>query len=98
MSYKTEFPDYDGEFFHPDGWMDNSWHNDTCPHIEKRAKVGNEEVLVYVWQEYADENLRESFKSKRYLFSIEISDGEIIFSYETDDLEKIKELIKHVDL
>ena len=89
MSWKTDFQDYDGEFFCPEGWVDESWHNDVCPHIEKRSG----EIAVLVWQNYVAEDLRE-FK-ERYSFQIEY-EGECIYDYPTDDLEKIKELMKRV--
>ena len=92
MSWKTEFPDYDGIFICPDGWKDNSWHNDTCPHIEKRI----DDIVIYVWQDYVDENQRESF-GKRYLFKIEADDYDV-FAYETDDWNEIKNLMKGVML
>ena len=37
-NYLIEFPSYDGDFYLPEGWEDNSWHNDACPHAEKRSK------------------------------------------------------------
>lgn len=97
MSYLTEFPDYDGEFYCPKGWADNSWHNDFCPHIEKQEG----DIVIYVWQDYVDVNLREFIK-KRYLFVIEkvdeMSNVTEIFNYETDDLEIIKEFMSGVFL
>jgi len=33
MTYRTEFPDFDPTTLPaiPDGWTDQSWHNDACP-------------------------------------------------------------------
>lgn len=97
MSYRTEFPDYDDELYCPDGWTDQSWHNDTCPHIQKRIDTIETEIEVNVWQDYKDEALRELESSKRYLFTIK-ANGFNVFSYETDALTKIMELMEHVDL
>ena len=97
MSYITEFPDYDDDLYRPDGWQDQSWHNDTCPHIEKRIDTTDTEIAVKVWQDYKDKTLRELDFGKRYSFIIEVN-GFYVFSYETDDLEKIKELMEHVDI
>lgn len=96
MSYRTEFPDYDDELYCPDGWTDQSWHNDTCPHIQKRIDTIETEIEVNVWQDYKDENKREILV-KRYLFTIK-ANGFDVFSYETDALTKIMELMEHVDL
>ena len=32
MGYREEFPNYDDELWIPKGFIDGSWHNDTCPH------------------------------------------------------------------
>ena len=96
MSYRTEFPDYDDELYCPDGWTDQSWHNDTCPHIQKRIYTTGTEIEVDVWQDYKDENKRETL-GERYLFTIK-ANGFDIFSYFTNDLGKIKELMDNVDL
>ena len=93
--YRQEFPDYDGEFFILDGWEDNSWHNDTCPHIEKRSTNGT--VRAYVWQDYADPSKREYENQKRYLLQIHVN-YDLVFHYETDDLEEIKRLAEGVQI
>ena len=97
MSYQIEFPDYDDDLYCPDGWQDQSWHNDTCPHIQKRIDTADTEITVNVWQDYKDKTLRELNFGKRYSFIIE-ANGFYVFSYETDDLEKIKELMENVDI
>ena len=97
MSYKSEFPDYDGEFYCPKGWIDNSWHNDVCPRAMKRFESETLEIEFSIWQDYVDENKREYDPTKRYLFQIHVN-NDLIFHYETDDLEKIKELEKGVQL
>ena len=92
MSYKTEFPDYDGEFFLPKGWEDNSWHNDVCPHAEKRDE--NLGVSVYLWQDYVNPENREYEEGKRYIYEIRLDKSfNYIFSFATDDLELIKEMV-----
>ena len=93
MSYIKEFPDYDGELYIPKGFNDYSWHNDVCPHVEKRYDNENLEIDVCIWQDYIDISLREREIGKRYLFQIKVNDG-VLFSCETDDLEKVKELVK----
>lgn len=99
MSYKSEFPDYDGKFHKLDGWYDNSWHNDVCPHLERRAKEknGDLEIAVYIWQDYVDEDMRENSGGKRYLFQIAVNDSYIL-NYATDKWSKIEKLAKEVDL
>ena len=96
MSYITEFRDYDGEFYLPKGWEDNSWHNNICPHAEKRSK--DETIIVNIWQDYVALDKRESDNTKRYLFTICVNGDDAIFAYETDNLEEIKEMAKGVNI
>ena len=96
MSYLSEFPDYDGDFYCPDGWEDNSWHNDVCPHAEKRSY--DEEISVNIWQDYVDPDKRERDNDKRYLFTICVGGADAQFYYETDELEEIKKLVKGVQI
>lgn len=91
MSWKTEFPYYDGEFYCPEGWVDRSWHNDVCPHIEKRT----DNVAILVWQNYEDEDMRE-FEYK-YAFHIEV-DGDCVFDYVTNDWIDVLELMQSVKM
>ena len=91
--YLVEFPNYDGDFYLPNGWEDNSWHNDACPHAEKRS--ADESFIAYIWQEYVDMAKRETESGKRYVFIIE-KDSDVIFEYSTNDLEIIKEMAEGV--
>lgn len=96
MSYISEFPDYDGEFYLPDGWEDNSWHNDVCPHIEKRSK--DDSVKVYVWQDYSDPAKREYDNTARYLFQICCNGDDAQFMYESDEWSEMEKLMKGVQI
>ena len=92
MSYMSEFPYYDGTLYVPHGWEDNSWHNDTCPHVMKRSK--DEKIEYRIWQDYVDPDKRERGDAcKRYLFQIVVEEI-IIFFYETDNLNEIIALAK----
>lgn len=94
MSYMSEFPDYDGTLYVPDGWIDNSWHNDVCPRAMKRT---NDETIEYsIWQDYVEPSKRERDDVKRYLFQIFVG-CDNIFSLETDSLDEIKALVKAVE-
>ena len=88
MSYKTEFPDYDGKLFIPEGFHDRSYHNDTCPCAA--MEIGK--VLIRIWQDYIEPNKREQEDSKRYLLQVEYN-GKVLFNYFTDELEIIKEMV-----
>ena len=90
--YKYEFPDYDGEFYVPDGWEDNSWHNDVCPHAELR--IEDEKICFLLWQDYVDVDKREC-GGHRYSFIIEI-DNDVVFCYTTDDINEALKLCKSV--
>ena len=98
MSYLSEFPDYDGKFYLPKGWYDNSWHNDTCPHAEKRYEYYDEKELSFIiWQDYVDINKREIENGCRYIFVV-VMDGDDIFYHETDDIRIIKKFVEAVNM
>lgn len=95
MSYISEFPNYDGEFHNLEGWQDNSWSNDTCPHIEKFGAKGETEISICIWQDYVDVNKREYDNTKRYLFQICINDC-VIFAQESDNWKDMEKLAENV--
>lgn len=95
VSYKYEFPDFDRELYVPEGWMDNSWHNDIMPRAIKRTK--NEEIEISIWQDYENVDRREYDNGKRYIFQIQVG-YDTIFSWETDDLDEIKKLVEAVEI
>ena len=100
MSYLSEFPDYDGDFYIPDRWEDNSWHNDICPHAELYIERGDVAFSFYVWQDYVDVNEREYDNTPRYTFEIVVKtvNGDYtLFFKQTDSLEEIKDLVKGVN-
>ena len=96
MSYLSEFPDYDGEFYCPEGWTDNSWHNDVCPHIEKRSI--DDSVVVRVWQDYVSLAKRERDNTKRYLFQVCFDGDDAQFYYETNKWRKIEKMMRGVNI
>lgn len=103
MSYSSEFPDYDGDFFCPKGWMDGSWHNDTMPKAVKECKALVSykdhlytEVWFTIWQDYVFEDHREYEGGKRYMFEITVG-LETVFRYETDSLLEIQNFVKGAD-
>lgn len=97
MSYRSEFPDYDGDFFCPDGWIDNSWHNDVCPRAMKRIEMGANCIEFSIWQDYVAEDKREYDFGKRYIFQIHVN-YELIYNHETDSIAEIQNLMKGVQI
>lgn len=95
MGYRSEFPDYDDEFYCPKGWEDGSYHNDTCPHAYKRDSDEVTEVEARIWQDYKDPSKREYKDEKRYLLEIVVN-SDPVYQHLTDDIEEIKELAKGV--
>lgn len=81
MGYRREFPDYDGEFKIPNGFRDNSWHNDTCPHVMKRFENGDNVVEFDIWQDYEDPDLREN--EERYIFQVFVNE-QLIMQFVSD--------------
>ena len=90
MLYKTEFPDYDGDF------KVCSYHNDICPHVAMMFIRGNTEVEYDIWQDYKDPNKREC-SSERYLFCIKVN-GDLVFGYDTDEWKEIENLLPHLEV
>lgn len=97
MSYITEFPDFDSELYLLEGYEDNSWHNDICPHVERRIEDGDIEIVYLLWQDYKDPIKRENADADRYVFQIELN-GNGIFEYSSNKLKKIKKVMKGVCL
>ena len=88
--YKSEFPDYDRKLIIPDGFEDNSWHNDMMPHVEKTLPC---DIRVIIWQDYNDVELREIVDGKQFIFQLEVGYN-TFFEYETNKWSKIEKLIK----
>ena len=97
MSYRDEFPDYDGDFYCPEGWIDNSWHNDVCPRAMKRLETDTKCIEFSIWQDYLFEDKREYDDGKRYLFQIHVN-NDLIYHYETDSILEIQNLVKGVQV
>ena len=94
--YKIEFPDFDAEFYCPAGFEDWSYHNDIMPHAGKRFNVGDKEIEIDIWQDYADEEKREYDNGKQYIFSIKVDD-DVVDEYATDDLDQLKKYVADQD-
>jgi hypothetical protein len=95
MSYISEFPDYDGDFYCPDGWEDHSWHNDVCPRARHIVEKEDRYYEFTIWQDYVFADKREYDRGTRFMFQVEVN-NEIIYSYETDSLLEIQNLVKGV--
>lgn len=94
MSIQREFPSYDDMKGFADllaklpGFVDSSWHNDTCPSME------HEESHTKIWVEYADPDNRENAGPR---FSIEQGEllGEADCVFSTDDAALVVEWVKN---
>jgi hypothetical protein len=73
MTYKTEFSSYDDELTLPAGWVDTSWHNDTCPSFEKI--VGD--TTIRLWCDFKDPDLREVGGNPRFTVCKHFPDEDI---------------------
>lgn len=99
--YRTEFPDYDGTMVIPAGYVDASYHNDTCPHVARLVKIDEMEIEYRIWMDYIDEDKREISGGKRFLFQIAvmtIHGDYTIFEMETDDWQDIAKLVQGADV
>jgi len=86
MTYKYEFPDFDYDMPNlGNGWIDSSWHNDTCPSFEYHNGKG----LTYrLWVEYTDPNIRE-VGGKQFTLSKYSDYDEMVQLLESDDLNEV---------
>jgi len=66
MSYLTEFPHYDDTILLPIGYEDLSWHNDICPHIERRI---NASKSIAIWCDFKEYSRRETGAMFRFTVS-----------------------------
>jgi hypothetical protein len=69
-NYQTEFPDFPPADLPaiPQGFEDNSWHNDSCPNFIS-AELG-----LRIWIDFADSKQRDIMEGSR--FTLEPSDNE----------------------
>lgn len=80
--YRQEFPDFDHDLPEIPGLVDQSWHNDVCPHFEGHN--------VELWCDYATPALREFPDGKIYtLHNGSAGDGASEVIAESDDLDAI---------
>ena len=91
--YKDEFPDYDDELWIPDGFKDESWHNDVCPHVEKEIEDFNgAHIQILIWQDYKDPEKREYSCASRYMLVINVN-GDDVFIYSTDNFDELERIV-----
>ena len=89
--YLREFPDYDAELPTLNGFVDNSWHNNTCPSLI------NDKFGLILWCEYADENKRECGGARYVLHRLDDDDNYSSIS-ESDNLADIRKAIEEATL
>lgn len=65
-----EFPDWTPPEDLPalPGWSDDSWHNNVCPSM--RRETGIEDLVLYLWIDYADPSARELTETPRYVLHL----------------------------
>lgn len=84
MSYLKEFPDFELDVQVPPGFIDNSWHNDVCPHWS------NPQLNLDLWIDYPKASDREMRPCLRFALYETDSDGERIGTViVTDEYDKI---------
>ena len=90
--YIKEFPDYDAPLPTLEGFVDDSWHNDTCP------SLFNATYNLKLWCEYANPEFRQS--DKRFiLYSQDIEESlNDVLILESDSLDDIKKAIEEATL
>lgn len=96
--YRSEFPYYHDLLRFPESkraeWSDCSWHNDSCPRIERKRNG----MTYTIWQEYRNPDDRDTWMGKRFAFVIERNeDNETILYVSTDEWKEIEELANGID-
>lgn len=92
MTYKYEFPDYDDELPSIDGFVDESWHNDVCPSLVHNIFT---ERYLKLWCDYKDPAMREVGGNQYTLVFQSEDHWETVYLFSTDDIEAMKNYIKH---
>ena len=88
--YLKEFPDYDSNLPALEGFVDDSWHNDTCP------SLFNFDLNLKLYCDYAAEDKRECGGTLRFTLYYQKGDDWFNNSYiaDSDDIEIIKQAIQ----
>jgi hypothetical protein len=90
MKYPTEFPDFPATDMPatPQGFADNSWHNDSCPNFT------SEELGLRIWIDYADKEQREVPEASRFVLEPSDNADNITDPIVTDDWAVILEAVE----
>lgn len=95
MSYLKEFPDFDFDIPHIEGFTDTSWHNNVSPSFARKL---NDTHSITLWVDYLDPDRRECGGTQFLVCVHETEDGdnnEVILETDllADALEAIKNLL-----
>jgi hypothetical protein len=71
----------------PEGFLDSSWHNDTCP------SYTNDALGLRIFIDYKDPALSESALGKRFNVMRELADGSSEYIFESDNWDNVLEFI-----
>jgi hypothetical protein len=91
MSYQTEFPDFVLDVTIPDGFEDDSYHNDVCPHFTK--DIGASDFLC-LWVDFSDPSEREYSGQARFTAE-RVKDGDQVAYVTSDTWQNILDFIAH---
>jgi hypothetical protein len=89
MSWKTEFPNFPEADMPaiPEGWSDESWHNDACPFFKVNERIG-----VYVG--YSDPKMKTDIEDPRFVIVAIDENGEVFDGSGTNDWNELLEFVK----
>lgn len=74
LDYKTEFRHFDFDIpFIPDGFQDDSWHNNVCPSF---TRVLNDRLITF-WIDYKNPKKRERSFGKQFFVTSEPNNDDI---------------------
>ena len=82
-SFRTEFPDYPVEDMPtlPQGWVDQSWHNDACPSFISEA------LGLTLWIDYRKVEDREMIGSRFLVCAVGDNSEALLASDDWDEVE-----------
>ena len=101
MSYKSEFPKWNGDWYCLDGFKDESCHTNELPSASKAYKKDDVVIKYVIWQDYipTEENDYYSFFEDEGMYRFEIYvDCTLIYAEYVANKDELKEKIRYMSL
>jgi hypothetical protein len=95
-SYKEEFPDFGTlDVRLPEGFRDNSWHNDTMPCFVRDLPEDGEGMIL-IWTDYVNQLKREVPGNPRFFIQHSTRDGDPVRDLlATDNWDEVLDFVSN---